>query len=308
MPEFRLTNKIGGRGLAVALATFAFWLGGMLAAALWMTRYSNIPVDDGTTNQKVGRLMLENLGCHVDVAANGKEAVEMIELLPFDAVFMDCEMPEMDGYEATAEIRRRQAGQRHLPIIAMTAKAINGDRERCLAAGMDDYICKPVRLEDLEAALDKWIPDGGTRAQGQPSAVPQTAATASQPGADLNPASSALDPAVTEKLSSLAQTADPSLLTEIYETFLSSAVEYRAAMRRAAVSGSADDLARAAHSLKGASANIGAKALAELAHALDVLGHSGSVTGTVELLNQIDREFKRVELQVQALIPAKILV
>src|SRR6266404_3036231 len=119
-------------------------------------------VDDGITNQKVGRLMLENLGCHVDVAANGKEAGEKLELLAYDAVFMDCEMPEMDGYEATAEIRRRQAGKPHLPIIAMTAKAINGDRERCLAAGMDDYISKPVRLEDLEAALERWVPDSNT--------------------------------------------------------------------------------------------------------------------------------------------------
>jgi len=263
-------------------------------------------VDDGITNQKVGRLMLENLGCHVDVAANGKEAVEMLDLLPYDAVFMDCEMPEMDGYEATAEIRRRQAGKPRLPIIAMTAKTINGDRERCLAAGMDDYISKPVRVEDLDSALERWIPNGIS--EGKPDKQSLSPSGANESGSEFNSANSALDPVVTERLRSLAEATDLSVLTEIYEAFLGSAVGYSAALREASASGNAEDLARAAHALKGAAANIGAKALAQLAHELEILGRSPSLTRAAELIDQLDIEFERVELEIQALIPTKILV
>ncbi|HWW03556.1 MAG TPA: response regulator [Candidatus Acidoferrum sp.] len=264
-------------------------------------------VDDGTTNQKVGRLMLENLGCHVDVAANGKEAVEMLDLLPYDAVFMDCEMPEMDGYEATAEIRRRQAGQPRVPIIAMTAKAINGDRERCLAAGMDDYISKPVRVEDLEAALERWVPDGDTQQVAKPGTASQVPGNGDGRCSNHNGAGAALDPAVTEQLRTLAQATNPALLNEIYESFVSSAVGYRDTVRQAAASGNAEEMAKAAHSLRGASANIGAKAMAELARALEGLGHSPSPTDAAELISQLEQELERVELEIQALIPTKVL-
>jgi CheY-like chemotaxis protein len=113
-------------------------------------------VDDHSANQKVARMMLEECGCTVDVAANGREAVQMVELLPYDIVFMDCEMPVLDGFEATAEIRRCGGTEGHVPIVALTAHALQGDRERCLQAGMDDYISKPVEAEALERVLDQW--------------------------------------------------------------------------------------------------------------------------------------------------------
>ena len=97
--------------------------------------------------------MLEKFGARVDVAANGKEAVQMTDKLPYDVIFMDCQMPEMDGYEATVEIRRREIGRRRTPIFAMTAHAFRGDKEKCLAAGMDDYVSKPVNIEDLRNLL-----------------------------------------------------------------------------------------------------------------------------------------------------------
>ncbi len=116
-------------------------------------------VEDNAVNQKVATRMLERLGCRVDKAGNGKEAVDMVGTLPYDLVFMDCHMPEMDGYEATREIRRREAGGRRHTIVAMTANALAGDREKCLEAGMDDYISKPILKEDLIAALASFAPE-----------------------------------------------------------------------------------------------------------------------------------------------------
>ncbi len=101
--------------------------------------------------------MLKKLGCAVDLAANGKQAVEMVEAVPYDLVFMDCRMPEMDGLEATAEIRRRQGGRCHTPIIALTASAMKDDQDRCMEAGMDGYMSKPLKSSDLRDALVRWL-------------------------------------------------------------------------------------------------------------------------------------------------------
>lgn len=115
--------------------------------------------EDNAVNQKVAVRMLERMGLRPDVAANGREAVALCAMLPYDLVFMDCHMPEMDGYAATAAIRRHYHGERRVPIIAMTAEAMEGCRENCLAAGMDDYIAKPIRPDDLTEALRRWAPD-----------------------------------------------------------------------------------------------------------------------------------------------------
>jgi len=130
-------------------------------------------VEDNSINQKVASRLLEKRGHRVDVAANGLEAIEAVRRFPYDLVFMDCQMPEMDGYEATAQIRREemlgavrhrtrkaQEGLEHLPIIAMTAGAMQGDRERCLSVGMDDYITKPIHPDALDALLRQWTPLG----------------------------------------------------------------------------------------------------------------------------------------------------
>jgi PAS domain S-box-containing protein len=113
--------------------------------------------DDNIVNQKVARRMVERLGLRADVAANGLEAVEMSQLAPYDLILMDCQMPEMDGYEATREIRRREGLNRRTVIIAMTAEALTGARAKCIEAGMDAYIAKPVRLADLAEALRSWL-------------------------------------------------------------------------------------------------------------------------------------------------------
>ncbi len=119
--------------------------------------------EDNPVNQKVACKMLEKLGYRVDVASNGQEAVAAHERAPYPLIFMDCQMPEVDGFEATALIRKMEGRSAHTPIVAMTANAMQGDRERCLAAGMDDYVAKPIRSKDLQAVLDTWLGNTATR-------------------------------------------------------------------------------------------------------------------------------------------------
>jgi CheY-like chemotaxis protein len=116
-------------------------------------------VDDNAVNWKVAVIQLARLGIQADVAADGRKGVEMMRMLPYEMVFMDCQMPEMNGYDATSQIRQLHGPNRHIPIIAMTAEALDGCRDRCLQAGMDDYITKPVSMEDLTRLLKTWLRD-----------------------------------------------------------------------------------------------------------------------------------------------------
>jgi CheY-like chemotaxis protein len=121
--------------------------------------------EDNAVNQLVATAMLARLGYQVDVVANGREAVLAFERSSYVAVLMDCRMPEMNGYEASAEIRRREMPGHHIPIVALTASAINGDEERCRAAGMDDYVTKPVTVDRLASVLGPLIKGEGQRAR-----------------------------------------------------------------------------------------------------------------------------------------------
>jgi len=250
-------------------------------------------VEDNRVNQKLAIAQLRKLGCEVETANNGVEVLAAWVSRPCDMILMDCHMPEMDGFEATRRIRALEK-ERLLPatpIIAITANAMQGDRENCLQAGMNDYISKPVALEDLEAALERWVSKGKSIIQPEPKKVPQSV--------QAEPASSVLDPAVTERLRDLATATAPSVLTEIYEAFLGSTVDYLAAMRQAAQAGDADGLRNAAHALKGASANVGGRTMAEISRQLEALGHLQSVPGADELIEQLEQEFARVRIEIQ---------
>jgi CheY-like chemotaxis protein len=127
-------------------------------APAWPTPPLVLVAEDSPVNQIVATRVLERCGCRVEVVADGREALRALATRHYDAVLMDCQMPNIDGYDATVELRRAEKGARHTPVIAMTAQAMEGDRERCINAGMDDYISKPVRHADLINALRRWIP------------------------------------------------------------------------------------------------------------------------------------------------------
>ncbi|HXG80820.1 MAG TPA: response regulator, partial [Sphingomicrobium sp.] len=243
-------------------------------------------VEDHPVNQRVARLMLEQLGCRVDVAANGREAIDQLELLPYDVVLMDCEMPVMDGFAATREIRRREGAGKHQLIIAMTAKALQGDRERCLEAGMDDYLPKPIMLEDLVRTLRRWQSKG----EGEtPTAVPPARAEA-----EAAPAPDGVDRAVLDRLRAMAEATDPGLLEQIIAAYVSDTRKRLARLREAHAAGDAATVRETAHALKGASASVGAQRLAQLALELETRAAAESLDGIAAILPEIDGEYTQV--------------
>jgi CheY-like chemotaxis protein len=122
-----------------------------------ITKARVLIVEDNLINQKVARSLMERMGYSVEVAANGREGLQKWQEGFFDLILMDCQMPEMDGYEATREIRAREAGERHTPIVAVTANAMAGDREKCLAAGMDAFVPKPIKIDGLVGILEQLL-------------------------------------------------------------------------------------------------------------------------------------------------------
>jgi CheY-like chemotaxis protein len=238
-------------------------------------------VEDNPVNQELALHMLELLGCRAVVANHGREALETLGRSAFDLVLMDCQMPEMDGFEATAEIRRREAATangRRIAIIALTAGAIEGDREKCLAAGMDDYVTKPFSLEQLEKALRRWLP------------VPCAAETAV----------SRIDQQVLERMRALGGNGGTSLVTKIIGVYLSDAPGRLRSLQEAVARGDAAAMGRAAHAFKSASANLGATGLAELCLRMEGLGRSSSTSGAEGLLAAIETEYAQVAVELSA--------
>jgi PAS domain S-box-containing protein len=239
-------------------------------------------VEDNAVNQRVAVRMLETRGYHADAVGNGREALDALAHIPYDLVLMDCQMPEMDGYATTAEIRRREQEQgmtaRRTPIVAMTAHALEGDAEKCLAAGMDDYLPKPVTVQHLETVLTRWRP--------------QTA-----PGAP----DEAVDASALAALRDLHGDDGPDLLAGLLAVYLRDTPPCLAALHEAVARADAEALRRAAHSLKGSSSQIGAVQVARLCADLEEQASTTALRGAAETLRRLDDAFGRVRAHLQAL-------
>ncbi|MCA1687799.1 MAG: response regulator, partial [Actinobacteria bacterium] len=196
-------------------------------------------VEDNAVNQKVAVRMLERLGYRADVAADGIEALEALSRIPYHAVLMDVQMPEMDGYVATAEIRRREGTERHTPIIAMTANAMQGDRDQALEAGMDDYIPKPVKPEELAAVLERWVPNTDE----DKASVFEAGEGSVGEDSEENP----LDRSVLAGLRELQEEGEQDILNELIELFLADVPPQLVALREAVEAGDAHSVERIAH-------------------------------------------------------------
>jgi CheY-like chemotaxis protein len=217
--------------------------------------------EDNAVNQEVALGNLRKLGYRADVAANGLEVLEAVETKHYDIILMDCQMPELDGYETTRQIRQRERGAQHTRIIAMTANAMLGDREKCLAAGMDDYVSKPVRRAELRAALER---------QAKPPTAP-----------------------LSEKVLRGVVDDDPAELAKLVELFAAFAPANLATMREALAARNAPLLARAAHTLKGSSGSLGATTLREVCLRLEQNAREGQLEGAEELIASAEQELHR---------------
>ncbi|MDP3119430.1 MAG: CHASE domain-containing protein [Sulfuricurvum sp.] len=229
----------------------------------WPANTRILLVEDNATNQLVANGMLEALGLHADVAANGLEAVEAIriaqETLPYSIVLMDCQMPEMDGYDATRAVRQGKAGEenKHIPIVAMTANAMQGDREKCIASGMDDYIAKPINLSTLKSALIKWILKEETLEQS--SSVQSSAELAASINLPLWDEADAL-----KRLGN-----NVTLLNKVIDSFMNDGSKSLTALAKALEENNSQDAQLHAHSLKGAAGNVGAIKLQNISKHLE---------------------------------------
>jgi CheY-like chemotaxis protein len=233
--------------------------------------------------------LLAQMGYRADVAANGLEAIEAVARQTYDVVLMDVQMPELDGFEASREINRRWPGERRPRIVAMTANALQGDRELCVAAGMDDYVAKPIRIEELVAALERCRPrpEGSTRG-GAPAGVRTAPA----------PEGTVVDRAVLDRL---ATSMGGAFVGELIGTFVVDARELVATLGRALGAADLDAFRRAAHSLKSTSESLGATALATLARELEAAARAGSLEGAEARLERLAGAYETAARRLEEL-------
>jgi CheY-like chemotaxis protein/HPt (histidine-containing phosphotransfer) domain-containing protein len=250
------------------------------------TRPRLLVAEDNLVNQKVAVLALSKMGYEPCVVSDGQQAVNAFESGNYACILMDCQMPEMDGYEAAIQIRRIEASTRHVPIIAMTAHAMKGDREKCLMAGMDDYVSKPLNVKMLQDILDKLIP--------RETAAVSIATPVVTIQEELLPA---IDQSVIDMLRSLAADGGPDPVAELTETFLVDARDRLATLNAALASGDEVAARKAAHSLKGMSGAIGANHMSTLSNEVE---HAEPGAIDQARVRRLEQEFHRVSVALQA--------
>ena len=247
--------------------------------------------EDNMINQQVAQGVLHKLGCRVDLAMNGVEAFDAARKNAYDIIFMDCQMPRMDGYEATCKIRSREIkgkNGKRIPIVALTANALNGDREECFAAGMDDYISKPFGRQQISKVLERWLPDD------QKSFLPKGSTDAPLvPSQKKEAVPEVIDPGALETIRSLQPPGAEDLLTKIITFFLEDTPgrlkELHGCVKKNDIAG----VRFLAHSLKSSSGNLGALTLSSLFKELEEQARNNAISTDPLLLSRIRKEFEK---------------
>jgi PAS domain S-box-containing protein len=248
--------------------------------------------EDNTVNQKLALRLLERMGYRVDVVANGLEVLEALQRQSYDVILMDVQMPEVDGLEASRAIHEGWTAEQRPRIVAMTANVMQGDREECLDAGMDDYLTKPIQIKALQAALERtgWWAKKRTLPLEEPGAVAIPIGDAES----KVQAAPALDPAVLSELRQFQGEGEPDIVQELAEAFQFETPPLLEALRQAIVEGQPEQLKRAAHNLKGSSNNLGARTMAALSAELEAIGRNGTIERAAELVTHLEQEYQRV--------------
>jgi CheY-like chemotaxis protein len=251
-------------------------------------------VEDIPINQDVVVAMLEDMAYRVEVVSDGREALDALASRHYDIVLMDCQMPVMDGYQATAEIRRREAEAAdggHVPILALTAHAAEGERERCLAAGMDDYLSKPFRRDALREILERW-----SGSQGEGPSAPGAA-----PGAPRE-AEGPIDFAALDAIRELESAQQPTLLADLIRSHRERSAELMEDLRWALEDNDEDGVREAARSLETSSGNVGARAVAALCREVEWRVRNGDSSGAKAALDRLVLEDARAQEALEAAI------
>ncbi|HEX6188198.1 MAG TPA: response regulator, partial [Pyrinomonadaceae bacterium] len=230
--------------------------------------------EDNIVNQKVAIRQLQKLGYRADAVANGREAIEALSRIPYDLVFMDCQMPEMNGYEATVEIRRSEADRKHTPIVAVTANAMDRDRKKCISAGMDDYITKPVKVEELGRVLNAFL---------------ETATEENH----LNPIDDG-SPIDVERMRE-AMGDEPEEFAETLNLYLEGMSKNLGQLETAVTTGDRHEIESLAHNCAGTSANCGMNAVVGSLRELENAAREGDLSNAPFAFNQAKQQFARIE-------------
>ena len=249
--------------------------------------------EDNVTNQFVALKILEKLGYRADAVTNGQEAIAALRKHPYDLVLMDCQMPELDGYAATQAIRNQTSGvlNSQIPIIAMTANAMQGDREKCLAAGMNDYLSKPVQQQQLAAALEHWLFKTAVATRQDSPANAPAATTAVTPEPLPQPTIPIFDRA--DLINRLA--GDGEMAQSVIAIFLADIPQQIEELKRNLATSNAAVAERIAHSIKGAAANVSGKALRAMAFEMELAGKAGDLAAMASRLPELTSQFERLK-------------
>jgi signal transduction histidine kinase/CheY-like chemotaxis protein len=262
-------------------------------------------VEDNPVNLEVAVGILESFGCKVETATNGLEALDRYANGEYGLIFMDCQMPEMDGFEATTEIRKQEAkSDRRTPIVALTASAIEGDREQCLASGMDDYVPKPFTTDQMRSALVTWL-SSATRgaAKRDHLTLVASAPTPAPAPAPLPLPTEPIDEAVLNNLAQLQREGRPDIVNRVITLFLESAPALLKDLQEGAAKGNTAVLHRASHTLKSASANVGAALLSAHCRELEALARSGAVPDAAARVGTIAEDYQQAQAALTARLP-----